>query len=567
MIKYLRIQNLSIIRDVSLEFLPGLTVITGETGAGKSLLVDSLGLLLGERADPERVRAGATSASVEAVFDLPRPGVAPSILEECGFESEDGEVILRREILSGGRSRAFIAGKLATLSDLRRIGEALMDLHGQHDHQSLLRRAEHLPILDRFCGNDRLLEGMRTLVRELELALSRRMALAEDRQDLARRQDILAFQAEEIRSGKISTGEMEDLRTERLRARNREKVLELARSGLEALYEGEVSALGVLETALLAARDLASFDPQVAAALPAAEEARLALRELAESLRAAARSEDDGPERLEQIEARLAQLEGLLRKYGPDEAAVLAFLGRCEAELESLTSAENSEEGLRIKIDELARSCARQASELSARRQQGAKSLEAAVQQELQDLALGGTDFRVDFRVESQTGGAVLRDGNPVACTSTGWDRVEFLLQANPGEDLQSLSRTASGGEISRIMLAIHLVLKQESEGTLRVFDEVDAGVGGKVAQAVGKKLRDLGRGGQVLCVTHLPQIASLAHNHLRVSKRSRQGRTEVWVESLDRQGAVQEIARMLGGERISELTLRHAEEMVERGR
>jgi DNA repair protein RecN (Recombination protein N) len=567
MIKYLRIQNLSIIRDVSLEFLPGLTVITGETGAGKSLLVDSLGLLLGERADPERVRAGATSASVEAVFDLPRQGAVTSILEECGFESEDGEVILRREILSGGRSRAFIAGKLATLSDLRRIGEALMDLHGQHDHQSLLRRAEHLPILDRFCGNDRLLDGMRTLAQELELALSRRKALAEDRQDLARRQDILRFQAEEIRSGKISTGELEALRTERLRARNREKVLELARSGLEALYEGEVSALGVLETALLAARDLASFDPQVAAALPAAEEARLALRELAESLRAAARSEDDGPERLEQIEARLAQLEGLLRKYGPDEPAVLAFLGRCEAELESLTSAENSEEGLRIKIDELARSCARQASELSARRQQGAKSLEAAVQQELQDLALGGSDFRVDFRVESQTGGAVLRDGNPVACTSTGWDRVEFLLQANPGEDLQPLSRTASGGEISRIMLAIHLVLKQESEGTLRVFDEVDAGVGGKVAQAVGKKLRDLGRGGQVLCVTHLPQIASLAHNHLLVSKRSRQGRTEVWVESLDRQGAVQEIARMLGGERISELTLRHAEEMVERGR
>jgi DNA repair protein RecN (Recombination protein N) len=430
-----------------------------------------------------------------------------------------------------------------------------------------LRRAEHLPILDRFCGNDRLLDGMRTLAQELELALSRREALAEDRQDLARRQDILRFQAEEIRTARVREGELEALRTERLRARNREKVLELARSGLEALYEGEVSALGVLETALSAARDLAPFDPQVAAVLPAAEEARLALRDLAESLRAAARSEDDGPGRLEQIEARLAQLEGLLRKYGPDEAAVLAFLGRCEAELESLTAAENSEEGLRIKIDELSRSCARQASELSARRQQGAKSLETAVQEELQDLALGGTDFRVDFRVESQTGGAVLRDGNPVACTSTGWDRVEFLLQANLGEDLQPLSRTASGGEISRIMLAIHLVLKQESEGTLRVFDEVDAGVGGKVAQAVGKKLRDLGRGGQVLCVTHLPQIASLAHNHLRVSKRSRQGRTEVWVESLDRQGAVQEIARMLGGERISELTLRHAEEMVERGR
>jgi len=567
MIKYLRIQNLSIIRNVSLEFLPGLTAITGETGAGKSLLVDSLGLLLGDRADPERVRSGATSASVEAVFHLPRRGAVPGILEERGFEPEEGELILRREILSGGRSRAFIAGRLVTLSDLRGVGEALMDLHGQHDQQSLLRRAEHLPILDCYCGNDGLLSGMRSTARDLEVALSRLETLAKDRHEMARRQDILRFQVEEIRAARIGSGELEALRAERMRVRNRERVLELARSGLEALYEGEVSALGILEPALLAARELATFDAPVAAALPAAEEARLALRELAESMRKAAREEEDGPGRLEEIEARLAQLESLFRKYGPDSAAVLAFLGKCEAELESLTSTEYSEEGLRSKIDDLSLSCSRQASELSARRHQGARSLEAAVKRELEDLGLGGTDFRVDLRVESQPGGTVLKEGSPVACTSTGWDRVEFLLQANPGEELRPLSRTASGGEISRIMLAIHLVLKQESEGTLRVFDEVDAGVGGKVAEAVGRKLRDLGHGGQVLCVTHLPQIASLAHNHLRVSKRHHQGRTEVCVEGLDRQGAVQEIARMLGGERVSELTLRHAEEMVERGR
>jgi DNA repair protein RecN (Recombination protein N) len=402
---------------------------------------------------------------------------------------------------------------------------------------------------------------------ELEQAVGRMEALAMDRHELARRQDILRFQVEEIQRSEIKAGEVEALRSERMRVRNRERILELARSGLEALYEGEVSALGVLEKALVPARELSGYDPRVADSLPAAEEARLALRDLAEAMREAGADEEEGVGRLEQIEARLAQLESLLRKYGPDEASVLAFLRKCEAELASLMSAEHSEEGLRSKIDAMSRECERRASVLSSRRQEGARSLEAAVKKELGDLALGGTDFRVDFRFEQQPAGTVLRKGEPVVCTTSGWDKVEFLLQANPGEDLVPLSRTASGGEISRIMLAIHLVLKKESEGTLRVFDEVDAGVGGKVAQVVGKKLRDLGKGGQVFCVTHLPQIASLASHHLRVSKRVRHGRTEVWVDDLDRQGTVQEIARMLGGERISELTLRHAEEMVERGR
>ncbi|MCI0408461.1 MAG: hypothetical protein L0191_07840, partial [Acidobacteria bacterium] len=385
---------------------------------------------------------------------------------EHGFESEDPELILRREISSGGRSRAFVAGKLATLSDLRKVGEALVDLHGQHDHQALLRRAEHLPILDRYCGNEVLLEGMRTAKQELEQALENMQALTKDWHDLARRQEILRFQVEEIQRGGIKTGEMESLRAERSRVRNRAKILELARSGLEALYEGEVSALGVLEKALVQARELSGFDPNVAGSLPAAEEARLALIDLAESMRAAGGVEEEGPGRLEEIEARLAQLEGLFRKYGPDEVSVLAFLRNCEAELASLMSPEHSEEGLRSRIDEMSVICARQASELSARRQVGAKSLEAAVKKELGDLALVGTDFRVDFRVEGHPGCAVLRQGAPVVCTSSGWDRVEFLLQANPGEDLQPLSRTASGGEISRIMLAIHLVLKKESEGT-----------------------------------------------------------------------------------------------------
>jgi len=567
MIKYLRIRNLAILREVSLEFSQGLTVITGETGAGKSILVDSLGLLLGERAGPDLIRSGESSALVEAVFDFSRRKDLMPLLQERGWEPEEDELILRREILSEGKSRSFIGGKLASLADLRRLGEALVDLHGQHDQQTLLRTAEHLPLLDRYCGHLQALERMRELWEDLRRTRERLASLARDQQELSRRLDLLRFQSQEIRQAGIVKGEMESLRAQRLRLRNRERVMELAHVGLEALYEGDASALGALEEALASGRELARFIPEAAEALPRVEEAKLALKDFAEALRRAGRDEEENPGRLDEIEARLALLEGLLRKYGPDEESVLAFQRECEDEQETLTSAENSVEGLHGKVFELAEACARQAAEISRGRAKGARSLEATVGEQFAELALAGTEIRVELGAEPDPDSPVLRDGHPVACTARAWDRVQFLVRANPGEPLRPLSRTASGGEISRIMLAFHLVLKRESEGTVRVFDEVDAGIGGRVAQAVGKKLRDLARGGQVLCVTHLPQIASLADHHLSVTKRMQQGRAEVGVELLDRGGAVREVARMLGGDRVSELTLRHAAEMVERRR
>ena len=293
----------------------------------------------------------------------------------------------------------------------------------------------------------------------------------------------------------------------------------------------------------------------------------MALAELAESLREAGRERDADPSRLEEIETRLALLESLARKYGPGESAILEFRDRAERELEDLTSPEGSAEGLEAKLGELAAEFSRKAEVLSGDRQRGARALEKGIREQLAELAMEGTDFLVHSAVEEEPAGPVRRGGVPVAFDSTGWDRVQFLIRTNPGEPPRPLARIASGGELSRIMLAVHLALRRGEDDIVRVFDEVDAGIGGRVAEAVGRKLRKLSEGGQVLCVTHLPQIASMAVHHLVVNKKARGGRTEVRAEALDREGSVREVARMLGGERISDLTLRHAAEMVARGR
>ena len=567
MIRYLRIRNLAIIREISLDIFPGFTAITGETGAGKSILVDSLALLLGERAGPDRIRSGESLGAVEAAFDVSRQESLLPLLEERGWTPEDGELILRREIQPGGRGRAFVGPRLASLTDLRDLSQRLVDLHGQHEHQSLLRTAEHLLLLDRFCGHEKAAEELATLHCEIRRLEARLESIQRDRKEVARRADILQFQVQEIDRAQVRSGEAEALRTERGRVRNLERIRELAVSALERLYEGEGAAMAGLEAAISSSRELARLDPSVAGPTERAEEARLALGDLAEALRDAAREREADPSRLEEIESRLALLESLSRKYGPAESDILEFRGRAALELEEIASPESSAEALRKRLNDLGGEFSRRAEALSRSRQQGGRSLEKEVGEQLAELAMEGTELRVECGVEEDPNSPVRREGKPVAFDPRGWDRVEFLIRTNPGEPLRPLARIASGGELSRIMLAMHLVLRRGDDDTVRVFDEVDAGIGGRVAEAVGRKLRRLSEGGQVLCVTHLPQIASLANRHLVVSKKVRAGRTEVRAEVLDREGSVREVARMLGGEKISELTLRHAAEMVTRGR
>ena len=567
MIKHLRIRNFALIRDLFLELSPGLTVLTGETGAGKSMLVDSLALLLGERAAPEKVRHGESSASVEAAFDLGRHEELHQLLRDKGWMPADGILLLRREILAGGRSRAWVGEHPAALADLRRVAASLVDLHGQHEHQLLLRPVEHLAILDRYADLAARVSRMTRAWEDLARSRRRLEALEKDAEGMARRADFLKYQLDEIERASLLPGETENLKTERLRLRNLEKIRELSRAALEALHEGEVSALGLVETALAAARDLARFDPEIAKPLSRAEEAKLALQDLAAAVRPPEEDSEDPLRRLEEVEARMASLEALFRKYGPDEASVLDFARRSREEFESFTREEHSAEGLAEAIAKGSQLCERLAGQLSEERRAAARRLEKAVGEELGALGLAEAALQIEFLEEEDPDSPVRHGGAGVSCGPAGWDRVEFLLAANRGEPARPLSRIASGGEISRIMLAVHLVLQQGREATSRVFDEVDAGIGGSVARAVGRKLQDLGRGGQVLCVTHLPQVASLADHHFRVLKQSKGGRTEVRVEALDRPGAVREVARMIGGETISDLSLRHAAEMVARGR
>jgi DNA repair protein RecN (Recombination protein N) len=567
MLKYLRVHNFTLLRDLSLDFSPGLTAITGETGAGKTILVSSLGALLGGRVVPDSAAPGDDPTWVEGVFDVSHRADLAPLLAERGWETEQGDLILRRELPSGGRGRAFIGSRTVSLGDLRAMGELLADLHGQHEHQALLRPSEHLPILDRFAGCEEERSGLAAIAAEIRRLRARLEEVARDQGEIARRIEILRFQVEEIDRAGVRPGETADLRRERERVRNAARIRELAAAALDRLEEGEAAAAGELRRALGAARELARLDPSVAGAVERAADTIAVLEELAEALRESAGGSEGGAERLEAIETRLALLESLFRKYGAGEETVLAFRDSAARELEETGSPEQSERTLGARLRASAERFAGIARSLSQRRREAAGSLATEVHRELTDLAMEGTGFEVEFRHDEDPASPVLAGGTRVAFDSSGWDRVQFLLRANPGEPFRPLSRTASGGELSRIALAIHVALSGADDGRLRVFDEADAGIGGRVAEAVGRKLRRLARGGQVLCVTHHPQIASQADHHLRITKRIREGRTEVRAEPLDRKGAIREVARMLGGARISEVTLRHAEEMVARGR
>jgi DNA repair protein RecN (Recombination protein N) len=568
MLRCLHVTNLAILRDVTLDLGPGLNLLTGETGAGKSILVDALLLVLGGRAGGDLVRAGAGSASVAAQFDLEPGGAAAAFLEERGYPAEGGGIVARREIQAQGKSRAFLGGVLAPLADLRAFGALAADIHGQHQHQTLLDAAEHRALLDRFAGLGGALKRMAGADRELRAAGARLRAVRDSAQRVAQRLDMLRFQVDEIDRAGVRAGERAALRAERERLRNAEAILRQARTAHEALYEGDHAALRALAEALRALRELARFDAEIAAALERAEAARAELQETAVLVRDLPDRLQFEPGRLEAIDERLHLLEGLLRKYAPEgtEEEILAHRVRAAEELALLAGGEGSESDLAARVEGLRAAAGRIAADLSAARRAAAAALEARVEGELRELAMERVRFAADVRPRAGAGGGIWVEGEEVAVDATGYDVVEFLLSANPGEALRPLQAVASGGELSRVMLALEVVLRQDAAPRTLVFDEVDAGIGGATAEAVGRRLKMLARAHQVICVTHLPQIASWADRHVRVSKRTARGRTEVELEVLDAGGQVRELARMLAGAQVTEAALRHAAELRSRG-
>ncbi|MGD9894004.1 MAG: DNA repair protein RecN [Dehalococcoidia bacterium] len=581
MLQELDIRNVAVAEHVRLTLGDGFIALTGETGAGKSIVIDALAMLLGGPTDTNAVRAGADRARIEGVFQLPtEPDEAVlSALEEAGIEPEDGVLIVSREVPAQGRSVARINGRAVVQATLRAIGARLVDIHGQEDQLSIFRTAEHLGYLDRYGHHSAERAAVASMAGELRSLRAELRRLTDDARERARRQDRLRFEVDEIESADLTLGEEDDLRAERQLLANAEELGRLAEASYAALVEGEdgasaVDALGVAASAL---SQLGALDPRHGALAEQAEALQSQATELAREVRAYRDEVEADPDRLQQIEERLTLLTALKRKYGQSIEEVLAYAERAVADLEALDTSEERAEGLAAEIEAVAGRLAAAARHLSELRRATAARLSAEVEREIAGLGLRGGRFAVHFARPASDDGVATElpeeeligpeggagDGpeRQAAFDRTGIDRVEFYVSLNPGEPLRPLARVASGGESARLMLALKTILGAADSVPTLVFDEVDVGIGGRSGQVVGEKLAALGTHHQVLCITHLPQVAARAGQHLAVSKFDDGQRTFTEIRELDSTERVQELAAMLGG--VTEPNLRSAEAML----
>ncbi len=551
MIVELTVENLAVIERATLALGPGFTVLTGETGAGKSLLVDALELALGGRADSDLVRSGAGRAAVSAVFDLSSRPDLVRLCEELGYPTEDGCLYIQRDVLAEGRSTARIGGRMAPISVLRQIGRELVDLHGQHDHQSLLDPDAHGPLLDAFAGEPAVaaLAEVREAWETAEALRRKLAAVRQSQRDRDRRTDMLRFQIGEIEAVAPKAGEMEELAARFERLRHAERLREAVARALDQMTEGENPARDQLGEALRQAESAARLDPGAAEAAEAVRSALAWTDEAAAALRAYLDSIDMEPGELESLADRIDALKRLRRKYGDDEAAVLEFLAQARRELEDLENAEAAEGTLEADLEQARDRLHQACSRLTGIRSEAADRFAEGVTRELRELAMAKAEFRVAL--------------HPCEPGPDGAERVEFLFSANLGEPCRPLAKIASGGEISRTMLAIKTVGGHAKGVPTLVFDEVDAGLGGRTAAIVARKLSELAASRQVIVISHLPQIASKAARHLHVAKEEAGGRVRTAVLELTGEERVREIARMLAGEELAGSALANARDLL----
>lgn len=551
MLSELRIRDYAVVDDLTLTLAPGLNVLTGETGAGKSIIVGALSLLLGERASSSVVRTGADRATVEAVFDIADLPAVRDRLEELGFRADDDMLILRREVAAEGRNRAWVNGSPATAGVVGELGTALVDLHGQHEHQTLLRQREQRDILDAFAGSTGDAEAVAEAYRQLQALDAEREAKEERRRDVESRADFLRFQLSEIDEADLAPGEDEQLEEEAGRHEHAEELVRGTTGASEALYAGDESVSDRVADVRHTLRDLARFDASLAGHADALDEAYHLIAEVGRALGDYATSIDHDPARLEEVRRRLDRIFRLKRKYGPELADVLATAQRVRTELAELDAAEHDMSELERRIGEADEQLGIAAEHLSEKRREAALRLGREVEEQLPDLGLKGASFEVRL--------------TPYDSVSAGGaEGVEFLVSPNPGFDPMPLARIASGGELSRVMLALKAILAEVDHVPVLIFDEIDAGIGGAVGAAVGEKLRDVAVRHQVFVVTHLAQVASRANHHLLVEKKFDAGApTATRVRALADDARVEEIARMLGGDPGSATSREHARELL----
>ncbi len=554
MLVELLVENFAVADRVRVRFGPGLNVLTGETGSGKSLIVDSLGLLFGGRAASEVVRSGAERARIAGIFEVSKRSGLAKVLEESGLELEDGELLIEREVLANGKSRGFVGSKPVTAALLRDIAPYLGDLHGQHDQQRLFEPDEQSAMLDQYAGLEGEVEKAGRLYREWQ-GIDRELQELEQReQEILRQRDLWTFQKQEIEAAALKPGEDVALENELRVLANVLKLREQSSGALEAL-NGEGGALDGLRQALRRVVELRRIDESLNDVLEGLRSAEISLDEAARDLdRYTDRLEAD-PGRLNIVEARLAEIDKLRRKYGQNIEEILGFYDRVSQDLQLVEGADERRVGLRKQSEKLRGEYAALAAELTAARKKAAASLEKKIDGGLKDLNMERSRFSI--AIQSSDWGV------------SGADRVEYRIATNLGEEAKALTKIASGGELSRVALALKVALiakDRKGDGRTLVFDEVDAGIGGSAAEQVARKLKRLASGNQLICVTHLAQIAAFGEQHFSVEKREAKGRTHSVVEELNAEQRVKEIGRMLGGQSITAEALKYAEQLIEMG-
>jgi DNA repair protein RecN (Recombination protein N) len=555
MLSELTIHDFAIIDHLQLRLASGLVIFTGETGAGKSIIIDAVSLLLGGKADPTLVRAGADVARLEGVFTL-EPAVAPAVralLQREALLDDDfaDELVLSREVRREGRSVSRVNGRMVNLALLKEIGEWLVDVHGQSEHLSLLRTREHLVLLDRFANLEHEREAYAHVVADLHKVRRELGELRRSQRELERRLDMLDFQIKEITAAKLKPGEDKTLLEERTRLANAEKLAALAEEAAQSLSEGsdEVpSAADLIGEAARALNSLAKIDPTVADKRDLAIALSEQFKELARDLADYREQIEFNPKRLDAVEERLELIKNLQRKYGATIDDILAFCAQAQQEQSTLTHSGERLAELEALEDKLLRRIGQLGAKLSKARQAAADKLARAIETELADLRMDRAQFGVDFQLADDPNGAPFGNGRRVAFDTTGLDRIEFLVAPNVGEGLKPLARIASGGETSRLMLALKGVLASADRTPTLIFDEIDQGIGGRVGGTVGQKLWALAGAHQVLCITHLPQLAGFGDQHFRVEKAIRGDRTLTQVRPLEEAERAPELAQMLGG-------------------
>jgi DNA repair protein RecN (Recombination protein N) len=559
----LHVVNYALIDDVEIEFGSGLNIITGETGAGKSILIGALGLVLGVRANPDVIRTGEERCMVEAIFQLHQGHPCLELLHEMGIHGDEGELILRREVLSEGRSRCYANSIAIPVRSLQSLGKSLVDLHGQHDQQSLLDVDRHIDFIDGFGELVELRKAVGVAHRRIVDLKGRLGKQENEARRLREKRELLEFQVDEINTAAPEPLEDQRLSQELSLLTNAERLIECAVQLENILYQGEDSVVDRLGSAARWLEDAARMDDSLSPRASDLDAQRYGIEELARFFTDYAQKVEHNPQRMAEVEERLEQLQHLMKKYGNTLEEVLAYRDNAISELKQSEQVDDSIGEISSEIESITDTFSQLCNKLSRGRKKVASTLTTEIQKTLKILGMPDVKFQVAFAEKESDEGLVVREGRRITAGSRGAEEAEFHISTNPGESLRPLARVASGGEISRIMLAMKTVLAETHSVQVLIFDEIDIGISGRIAEVVGKKLKALSEVHQTISITHLPQIAKMADIHFSVRKSVHKGRTATKVVQLSGEARTEELAKLLGGEKISKLTLQHAREML----